>query len=1036
MIMIALVILGSIAAPLLPVDLYPNMDIPTATVSVSWPGASPEQVENQITKRVEASMATIANVSSVTSTSRTGSSIVTVQFNFGTDINQATLTMRDRLDRVRRQLPADADAPVVTRADPNSFPIMNLSLSGSNVDLTTLRDLADNVVSPAVQRVDGVASVGVTGGLVRQIQILVDPNKMTQYGISLNAITQALGSDNQSTDAGLVYKGDQLVPLSIRGEFRSVSEIGKVQVSLGRGQTVSLEELGKIIDTYQDVTFEARRDGEKSVGLSILKQSDGNTVSVANGVRKAIADIQSKLPEGVKIGVVNDTSKYIQSSINTVVEHTLLGGLFSVVVLMLFLNSVRATLIIGVVIPISVISTFSMMYFSHQTINTITLGGLALGLGSLVDFAVVVLESIYRKRDEGLTPLEAAKKGTAEVGTAVLASALAQIAVFAPTVFINGLVKNFFAPMALTVSFSHIAALFAAITLVPMLASKLLKGHHNDTLPEGRSYNPAVWFGRGIRRFTNGYAVLLHWSLNNRWVIIVVTVAALGGSVFLSKFIGNELMPRTDEGNLNVNISLPQGTKFEITNEFTAQIENKIKGIPDVETMFTTVGSAGGGAFQSSSTNNASINVTLKPLGERKLNTDQVVEQIRQMTQGYAGVQINVSSRSSVRLPGLSSGGGADIVVNLNGPDLSVLSKLADMVAQELRNVEGLRNVQNTFDRSIPAFNVTIDRDAAAHYGISVREILTALRTAYQGSAATNYKTGDTQISVLVRYPIDFTNNLENLEQLVLTSSSGSQVPLSAVAKVTTGSSPSQIRHINQQRMTTVQAFAAPGFAVGDLAAKVQERLDTIQPPDGYTISLGGQQTDSNSSFKSLYMMLILSIVLVYMVMASQFESLYGPFIIMFSLPPTLIGAIIGLFVTHRTINMNSVMGMIMLIGIVVNNAIVLVDYTNQLRKRGLPLREALMEAGKVRLRPILMTTTTTVLAMLPLVIGFGEGAESQASMATVVAFGLTVSTMVTLLLVPVVYSLFDEAIDYFRSKLKKNSPPSLPAEGDSPAVL
>ncbi|WP_248926810.1 efflux RND transporter permease subunit [Paenibacillus hamazuiensis] len=1035
MMMIALIMVGGIAAPLLPVDLYPNMDIPTATVSVSWPGASPAQVENQITKRIEASMATLANVQSVTSNSRTGSSNVTVTFNFGTDIQDATLTMRDRLDRVRRQLPTDADAPVVSKADPNSQPIMNLSLSGKNVDLVTLRDIADNTVSPAVQRVDGVASVGVTGGRTRQIQVLLDPNKLTQYGISLNTVSTALGNDNQSTDAGLIYKGDQLVPLRIDSEFKSAGEIEKVQVSIGRGQTVNLGELGKIVDTYQDVTFEARKDGEPSVGLSILKQSDGNTVSVADGVRKAMEDIQKQLPEGVKIAVVNDTSKYIKSSVNTVVEHTLLGGGFSIIILLLFLNSIRATLIIGVVIPISVISTFSMMYFGHQTINTITLGGLALGLGSLVDFAVVVLESIYRKKEEGLGPMEAAKQGAAEVGTAVLASALAQIAVFAPTVFINGLVKNFFAPMALTVSFSHIAALFAAITLVPMLASKLLTKHHDETLPEGRSYNPAVWFGRGVQRFTRGYVAVLKWSLGHRWVIIVVTVGLLGGSIFLAKFIGNELMPRTDEGNLNVNISLAQGTKFEITNQLTTEIENKIKSLPDVETIFTTVGSAGGGAFQSASTNSGNINVQLKPLGERKLKTEQVVEQIRQMTQGYPGAQINVGSRSSVRLPGLGGGGGADIVVNLNGPDLAVLSKLADMVAEELRGMEGLRSVQNTFDRSIPAYDLTIDRDAAAHYGISTREIMTALRTAYQGNVATNYKAGDTQISVLVRYPTEFTNQVENLNQIVLLSSSGAQVPLSAVAHVAPGSSPSQIRHINQQRLTTVQAAAAPGYAVGDLSAQVEERLKAIQPPDGYTIQLGGQQNDSNSSFKSLYMMLLISIVLVYMVMASQFESLYGPFIIMFSLPPTLIGAIVGLYVTHRTINMNSVMGMIMLIGIVVNNAIVLVDYTNQLRARGMTLREALIQAGQVRLRPILMTTATTVLAMLPLVIGFGEGAEAQASMATVVAFGLTISTMVTLLLVPVVYTLFDGFIDIIRSKFKKNPPPSLPADTDQPAI-
>lgn len=1031
MIMIALTILGSIAAPLLPVDLYPNMEIPTATVQTSWAGASPSQVETQVTKRVEAAVATIANVQSVNSTSRTGSSIVTVQFNFGTDIEDATLTMRDKLDRVRRQLPTDADAPVVSKADPNSQPIMSLSLYGNSVDLATLRDLADNIVSPAVQRVDGVASVGVSGGRVRQIQLLLDQTKLNQYGLTFSQVTSALSNDNQSMDAGLVYKGDQLIPLTIEGEFKSVSDIDKVRVTLGRGQSIAIGELGQLIDTYQDITFDSRRNGEQSVGISVLKQSDGNTVAVADGIRKEIAEIQSKLPEGAKLAVLNDTSKYISNSINTVIEHTLLGAVFSIIILMLFLNSIRATLIIGVVIPISVVSTFSMMYFSHQTINTITLGGLALGLGSLVDFAVVVLESIFRKKEEGLSPVEAAKQGTAEVGTAVLASALAQIAVFAPTLFINGMIKNFFVPMALTVSFSHIAALFAAITLVPMLAAKILKKHHDESLPEGRSYNPAVWFGRGMNRLTNGYSFLLKWSLGHRWTIVFITVLMLGGSVFLTKFVGSELMPKTDEGQLNINISLAQGTKFEITNALASKIESQIKDLPDIDTIFTNVGSNGGGAFQSASTNSASISVTLKPIGERKQTTEQVVEQIRNLTQGNPGAQISVNSRSSVRLPGLGGGGGgADIQVNLNGPDQAVLGKLGDMVAEELRGIPTLRNVQNTQERSIPDFTMTIDRDAATYYGISVREVMTSLRTAYQGAAATNLKSGDTQISILVKYPTEFTNNLENLNQIVLTTSSGAQVPLNAIAKVEPSSSPAQIRHINQQRLTTVQAFVN-GAPVGDVAKVVQERLDTIQPPDGYSITLGSQ-ADSNSTFKSLYIMLGLSLVLVYMVMASQFESLYGPFIIMFSMPPTFIGAILGLFLTHRTINMNSVMGMIMLVGVVVNNAIVLIDYTNQLRKRGYTLYDALVEAGRIRLRPILMTTATTVLAMLPLVIGFGEGAEAQASMATVVAFGLTLSTMVTLLLVPVVYMLMDGFVEIVKSKWKRPSPPALPADHSS----
>jgi HAE1 family hydrophobic/amphiphilic exporter-1 len=496
----------------------------------------------------------------------------------------------------------------------------------------------------------------------------------------------------------------------------------------------------------------------------------------------------------------------------------------------------------------------------------------------------------------------------------------------------------------------------------------------------------------------------------------------LAGSLYAVRSVGTELTPKTDDGQLNINISLAQGTKFELTNQLVAKVEDKLKSIPEIDTVFTTVGGSGGGGFQTASTNSGSIQVQLKPLSERTRSTDQVIEQVRTLTQGNPGAQINVSARSAFNLPGGGGfGGGGDIQIGLSGPDLNVLQKLGDSVVDDISDIPGIRGVQNTLDRTTPEFDLNIDRDAAAHYGISVKEIMTSLRTAYQGSVATQFKTGDSQIAVLVQYPTDFTNSIENINKVVLITSSGTQVMLNQVATVSPGSGPAQIRHQNQARTASVSGSVF-GAAVGDVSKLVQARIAEIQPPEGYQITMGGQQTSINSSFKSLGLMLILSIILVYMVMASQFESFYGPFIIMFSLPPTFIGAVVGLLVTHRTINMNSIIGMIMLIGIVVNNAIVLVDYTNQLRKRGLSLEEALISAGKIRLRPILMTTCTTVLAMLPLVIGRGSGAETQASMATVVAFGLTLSTLVTLVLVPVVYMTLDHWGNRFKRMFRKNS--------------
>ncbi|UOF91499.1 efflux RND transporter permease subunit [Fodinisporobacter ferrooxydans] len=1015
MIMIALIIVGVIAIPLLPVDLYPKIDVPVAVVTTSWTGASPGEVESQVSKPIEAAMATISGVNEVDSTSSSGASLVIVHFNYGINLDQATLNMRDKLDRIRNGLPTGADAPLVLRIDPNSQPIQTLALYG-NTDPVTLRNIADNTVSPALQRVNGIASVNTSGGRVRQVQVLVDPNKLTQYDVSINSIVQALGNDNNSLDAGLVQKGSQLIPLHLNGDFRSVAEIQDVQVPLKNGQTVPLGQLAKIVDTYQDVTLESRVNGQESVSLSLTKQSDSNTVTASDNVLKELPAIQKKLPQGVHLTVLNDQAKYIRDSINTVVNHTLLGGVFSILILALFLRSIRATLVIGVVIPIAVISTFSMMYFSNQSINTITLGGLALGLGSLVDFAVVVLESIFRKRQEGLMPEEAAKAGAAEVGTAVFASALAQIAVFLPIAFASGLAAEIFLPMALTVSFSHIAALFASITLVPMLAAKILTKPFTEELPEGPTKNPAIHFGRWIRALTSFYVKVLKWALGNRKKVVAATAGLLVASLAIAPLIGFELMPSSDQGVFNVNIQLAQGTDFATTNKLATRIEAEIQKIPEVDTMYSTVGSLGGGFIQHAATNTAQIGVKLKDLSQRKRSTDQVVEQVRGMVRGIPGAQITVSAQQS----GMG-GNGAPVQVNVMGPDLRVLEKLGTLVADQVRQVPGTRNVQNTLDKTVPEFDLTIDRTAAAHYGISVKEIQSALNTMFQGTVATHYKTGDSQIDVVVKYPEQYSQKLENLNSMVVTSASGIQIPLLEVAKIQPGYSPAQIKRQNQQRLATITAFTfnAP---TGTVTQEINQRLAQIRLPEGYQISMGGQQSDMSKSFMSLGLVLLASPILVYMVMAGQFESLYGPFIIMFSLPPTIIGAFFGLLVTHRTININSITGMIMLIGIVVNNAIVLVDYTNQLRKRGYTLQEALIQAGQIRLRPILMTTATTVLAMLPLVIGFGQGAEQQAPMATVVAFGLIFSTMITLVLVPVVYTMFDNRIEKRRQKkaLKK----------------
>jgi len=1005
MVMVALVLLGLVALPLLPVDLYPNLDIPVALVSTSWSGTTPTVVEQQVTKPIEAVMSTVSNVSEVDSISRSGQSLVIVRFNYGTDMNQAVADMRDKINQVAGSLPSDAGAPMIMRIDPNSMPIMTLALSGQNASVEQLKQLADDVVTPRLQQVSGVSAVNVNGGKSRQIQVVVDPHRLQRYGLSITQVIQALQSDNMQGDAGLVNKGDQEIDLHINGQFITPGDVLNVPVRLPSGDTIKISDLGQVNDTYADVTELARVNGLSCVSLDIMKISGGNTVQVSGNVQKIIPAINQVLPPGVKLTVISDQAKYIRESIDTVVNHTLLGGLFALIVLWLFLRRVRTTAVIAIVIPIAVISTFAALYFAGQTINTISLGGLALGMGSLVDFAVVVIESIFRYRESGCGPIEAAKLGTAEVGTAVMASALSQVSVFAPVVFVQGFASQIFMPMALAVVFSHLAALVGALTLVPMLAARLMRGSSfNPGETAGSRWNPSVAFSRGVEKLKMHYERLLRWALGHRKIVLLSTALMLAVSLAMLPVVGFELMPNQDEGQYSVSITLDQGTKLDVTNRVVERVERLIRQMPETDTVYTVVGSPGGNFISSqTATNTADINVTLKPLSQRKRSVFQVIEELRRKVALIPGAQINIQAAQQ----GFGRTG-MPIQVVIQGGDLNVLRELGDLVANQIQQVPGTRGVQNTMDKTSPEYDVNINRVLAARYGITVQQILNTLRADYNGTKATSYIAGSTSVDVVVKLPEDYTRDYSHLNDITVVSPAGVQVPLSALATVQPAAGPAVVRRQNQMRQVTVQADVF-GRSVGEVQRDIQARLDRINFPAGYSWQFGGQAQDMASSFKSLGLAMPLAIVLMYMVMAGQFESLFGPFIIMFSLPPTFVGIMLGLLLMHHAVSVNALIGVIMLIGIVVNNAIVLVDYTNQLRRKGHSTREALCLAGPVRLRPILMTTCTTVLAMFPLMLGYGEGAEAQAPMATVVVFGLTVSTLVTLVLVPVMYTVIDD---------------------------
>jgi len=1024
MILITMIIFGLVSIPKMAVDLYPELNVPVAVVVTSVDGGTPAEVEKLVTKPIEEALGSVEGVDSISSNSVEGASQVIVQFNWGTDIDQATLNMRDKVDQVRGMLPDSAKSPLILKIDPNSQPIIIVALDGEK-DLSELKDFADDVIKSRIERVDGVASLGVMGGKERVVDINLDPAKLQTYGITLDQVRMAIAATNLSGAAGSVKQGDTDLNIRIQGEFESAKDFGLTPISVPGGN-ILLKDIATIEDTYKKMSQIGYFNGKPSLGLMVTKASGGNTVSIAEGVLKEIEKIKNDLPQGMNLTVVMDNSEYIKDSIFTVAEHAVLGGAFAVLILYLFLNSARSTLIVSIVLPISVIATFSLMYFTGQTINLISLSGLLLGLGSLVDFAVVILENIFRHRQEGKSMMQAAREGSKQVGNAVMASALAQIVVFLPIIFVEGLAAELFGPLALTVIFSHIAALVMSFMLVPMLSSRVLKNIPDEKIYHSGNYrgmNPAVWFNIGFEKIAVFYGRFLKWALGHRKSVIAATIALFVGSGVLVPMVGMEFIPKMDQGMITITAKLPPGTVIEETEQLSKEIEKAAMAVPEFDMLYSSVGGgASGPVGGSASSNRIEMYMFLVDLEERERSSEEVVNELREKLDSLAGAEIVVKE-----MEGMSTG--AAIQVNLRGDDLDVLEDISQIIAGEIRTVDGAVNVETSLDSKQKEFQVIVDPQLASLYGLNTSQILNVVRTAFSGDKATTYRTGEDEIDVRIKLPEEYKEDVGYLERLRITTPSGANIPLSSVATLVKKDVPQTIKRADQTKEVQITGDIF-NRDLGSIMRDIQSKIDGIQLPEGYHVNMGGQSEDMAESFGSLGLALILSIVLVYMVMAAQFESLLSPFVIMFSIPPTFIGVVTGLLVTGTPLSVMALIGYILLIGIVVNNAIVLIDFVDQLRADGVERNEALLKAGPVRLRPILMTTLSTILAILPLAFGGGSGNEGQAPMAIVVVFGLGFSTVITLILIPVVYTLFDDMkrkVKNFRKK-KTSSEPNVQA--------
>lgn len=1008
MVFMLVLVLGAVSIGRLNMDLLPKMSFPVAAIITSYQGAGPQEVENLVTRPIEEVIGTVANVKGITSQTSAGQSIVVAEFDWGTNMDFTLLNVREKIDLIKGYLPDGVDQPMVVKFDPALMPVMNLAVSGID-DLVELKKVADDEIKPRLERIEGVASVGVTGGLVRTIKVNVDQEKLHSYGLSLQSIIQTLQAENLNLPGGSIRSGDLEFLVRTTGEFNSVQQIADLNIFSPTGVMIKLKEIATVSDTFADQSNFVLLNGKTSVGIAISKETDANTVNVSRAVKKEMAKIKEDLPADIHFDVIMDQADFIQFSIDSLKSNAYVGGLLALAILLLFLKNITSTLVVGIAIPISVITTFILVYFAGLDLNMMTLGGLALGVGMLVDNSIVVLENIYRYRQNGYSAIDAATQGSSEVGMAIVASTLTTIIVFLPVVFTSGLSAQLFKELALTITFSLLASLFVALTLVPMLSSKML-------LVNNKEKKTLL-----LEKISDWYSRVLAWCLGHRKATMLITTAAFVLSLTLIPKIGAEFLPNMDGGEFSINVNLARGTVLEETTKIVEQVDTILAEVPEIDSIFTNVGVSGSmdmSALSGGSADRASYIVRLVGKNQRKRSVDQVVEWLRPQMAAIPGADISVEP-----LTFISMGGSAKpISIKIKGYDLETLRQISDDLIQVVKGVEGTREVESSIANGRPELQVNINRDRASSLGLNAYTVASYIRTAVEGTTATKYKVDGEELNVIVQLRKDDIKDEVAFRQLMVPTPTGVRVPLSEVAEISVIEGPNTIIRENQERTIYVSA-AIVGRDLRSVSQEIQERVNQYPLPPRYSVSMGGESEEMFEAFKDLFLALLLAIVFVYMILAAQFESLIHPFTIMMALPLALIGVVLGLLFGGQNLSVPAIIGLIMLAGIVVNNSIVLVDYTNILRRKGLSTIEALMQAGPVRLRPILMTALTTILALVPLAFSKGDGAELSTPMAVVVIGGLTVSTILTLVVIPVLYAGIDSWGQKIRRRIKRKRP-------------
>lgn len=990
---LALVVLGLFSYISLNVDEYPNVEIPVVAVTVNYPGASPEQVESKITQKVEETVSVVPGIEHITSTVKEGVSTTVIQFTIETSAATAAQDVRDKVGRMQGVLPDEAELPIVMRFDPADTAIASVAVTG-NVSPRELTIIAKDTIVKRLEAINGVAAVNVQGGIDREIKINMDSDKIAAYNLTVGEVLNSIRNENMDTPGGKVSDGKRETSLRSIGAISAPNQLLNLPVAQRDGIQLYVKNIGTVADTTKDVTTITKLNDKAAIGLDIMKQSGSNTVQVVENVKKELENIKKTLPPGVELVMVRDNSKNIKDSINDVLFNLVLGGFLAVAIVFLFLGNWRSTMIAALAIPTSIITSFLAMKILNFTLNTMSLLALSLAVGLLIDDAIVVIENIVRHLEMGKDKYKAAAEGTEEIGLAVTATTLTLVAVFLPVGMMTGIIGQFFKQFGVTVAVSVLVSLFVAFTLTPMLSAKYLVG--NDETAKGKV--TVIWerWNKKFEAGTRRYGDFLAYALGHRKKVMVMAVILFVGSLSLIPLLGSTFVPDSDAGEITVSAIVDAGKSPQAVGEIADTMSQIIRTIPEVTLTYS-----------SADINSISILTELTPKNKRTISDNQIVTNLREKLGSMAGVQISVSKKS-----GMS--GGKPISLVIQGTSLDTLAEIAEQVEKIVEDIPGAIDVSSSYEAGKPDAQIVVNRDRASDLGVSTSNIATTLQTMFNGTVATQYRDDNDSYDVrLILTPSDRTS-LAAVNNIYAASSNhdkngqGIMVPLSQVTQMVYATSPTQIMRYDRQDQITLSANLT-GVSLGDFNTLLNKKLATVKLPEGYKFVATGQSQQMADAFTGILLALALAVLFIFFVLAAQFESYIDPFAIMLALPLAIIGAVLGLLLAHSMLSMMSLIGIIMLMGLVTKNAILLIDFAKQRMEEGKERNQALIEAAIVRMRPIIMTTTAMIFGMLPLALGVGPGAESRAPMAHAIIGGLITSTILTLVVVPVVYTLLDD---------------------------